>query len=370
MSEKDIDGDNNPYHAHAKLKIILDLWMGIFPLWSGILLGDLRRYESGEGKKTEPVVETRYTNCHVENYFGILKMDIPKRKKLRPAEFIRRQYSIVKGKLSEIETVKPSKKKTNRKEDKDDQEQWRPKVDKSKKKSVYFTPPNVFPKKAKRKLVFEVSPTKSKKRKTTDSTEAHDAKRKSELPEDTVSPTKKVPHKEKNHKKPLQQTFCSKEDIGNDKIVTKKMILTRNAPEWGGTGLYKDKCVSLCNTCPLDNLLFILFISLKETGTAKKLITEKTPIQKALQRILFYMETGDWFGARMRWVESFCMEEVKTTVDKDNENKVQIDIYGTESAIFSKAFDCVQSTKQTGICNKSDCSSVSFTRTSGQICLR
>ena len=101
------------------------------------MMGDLRRYSNDSQESAKEMEETRSTNSVVENYFGIIKQDIAKKKRLRPGEFIRKQYVNVKGKLAEIETLVPSTSKvsnTESKQSKDDEEQWKPKKNTSKKK--------------------------------------------------------------------------------------------------------------------------------------------------------------------------------------------------------------------------------------------
>ena len=44
MIEEQDGGEINDYYQPAILKDILDQYAGIFPLWSGILLGNLTRY--------------------------------------------------------------------------------------------------------------------------------------------------------------------------------------------------------------------------------------------------------------------------------------------------------------------------------------
>ena len=74
-------------------------------------MGDLCMYSRDKQNSAKEIEETRSTNSLVENYFGIIKQDIPKKKRLRPREFIRKQYVSVKGKLKEIETILPSSSK-------------------------------------------------------------------------------------------------------------------------------------------------------------------------------------------------------------------------------------------------------------------
>ncbi|KAF3854209.1 hypothetical protein F7725_022264 [Dissostichus mawsoni] len=67
-AEEDEDGHQpNRYHCPKILKVLLGNYMGIFPLWSGAMLGDLRRY--ARDKTLDPdtsEVQTRDTNCHTK----------------------------------------------------------------------------------------------------------------------------------------------------------------------------------------------------------------------------------------------------------------------------------------------------------------
>jgi len=79
--------------------------MPIFPLWSGILLGDLKRYAVDLAvtlPSHKDICQTRDTNCHAENWFWIVKNFILCRKhNLRPAEFITSMYTSLKGQYRE-----------------------------------------------------------------------------------------------------------------------------------------------------------------------------------------------------------------------------------------------------------------------------
>ena len=72
LAESEEEGDEeNLYFSKEILTTILNQWMGIYPLWSGILLGDLRRYDKTGNLKADEPVETISTNSLVDNYFGI-----------------------------------------------------------------------------------------------------------------------------------------------------------------------------------------------------------------------------------------------------------------------------------------------------------
>ncbi|TKS90225.1 Zinc finger protein 658B [Collichthys lucidus] len=129
----DKPSDDNLYYCPGIVKFLLDNYMPIFPLWSGIMLGDLTQIAVDINKKNlreeevneewtdktdqetdqhkdcndkcsdqkeedEELLEdrtekTRETNCHVEQWFGIVKHHILRKKKqLRPGTFIRTMY--------------------------------------------------------------------------------------------------------------------------------------------------------------------------------------------------------------------------------------------------------------------------------------
>ena len=132
--------DHNLYYCPGIVKVLLDTYMPIFPLWSGIMLGDLTQPAVGINKKNlreqelneewtdkkdqeehedfddestdqkeedEELVKdrtekTRETNCHVEQWFGIVKHHILRKKKqLRPGTFIRTMYRSLQNRYIE-----------------------------------------------------------------------------------------------------------------------------------------------------------------------------------------------------------------------------------------------------------------------------
>ena len=233
--------------------------MGFYPLWSGLLLGDLKRYDKHENVKQAhtDIQETRSTNSLVENYFGNLKKDIPKGRRLRPAQFIRKLYLQNKGKLAEIDTILPSNKvitphRTKRKDLKNDQEQWRPKLGISKKKkSKYFSPPVKFPVPRKgKKLQFEESPDKKSR------VEDNLVRDEDSSPQGSVAPT--PPHAASDgpavaieapvvqkppplgHESPASKPdafpiFSCDQDLGETRSIEASVnTLLENTPGWGG----------------------------------------------------------------------------------------------------------------------------------------
>ncbi|KAG9259521.1 hypothetical protein AMEX_G27815, partial [Astyanax mexicanus] len=131
-------------------------YMCIYPLWSGVLLGDLARYGSDQtGSNSKQETEHRDTNCHVEKWFDIVKNDILlKQKSLRPAEFVRKMYTSMQGRyrehilqlnFPEKLLVKPLKGLREKLEQ--SQEEWAKKQEKDPKvdKSKYFSAPKEIP---------------------------------------------------------------------------------------------------------------------------------------------------------------------------------------------------------------------------------
>ncbi|KAA0724108.1 hypothetical protein E1301_Tti019644 [Triplophysa tibetana] len=96
--------EDNPYFCPGILQLLFNTYLAIFPLWSGLLLGDLRRHESQEqdslaANSSQP---TRDSNCHIENWFRIVKHSIlHSKKKLRPGTFIRKMHRSMQGRYTE-----------------------------------------------------------------------------------------------------------------------------------------------------------------------------------------------------------------------------------------------------------------------------
>ena len=133
-------GKENIYSCPQLWEKVLKNYMGLFPLWSGLLLGNLDRFDKeGKQKSSQVNQEKHATNALVENYFGYIKSAIPKGKRLPPAEFLRRQYVDVKGKLAEIEKRHPEVFKYHRRKSiVEEKETWKKRKEKN--QSLYFNP--------------------------------------------------------------------------------------------------------------------------------------------------------------------------------------------------------------------------------------
>lgn len=129
--------------------------MGIFPLWSGVLLGDISRHTKSRTHQTDVKLKPRETDCHIELWFQLVKdYTLSRKRYLRPADFISKMFVSIQGQYIEhirehnmkmesiLNTTWPSSKTC------DDEEQWA-KSDSSagqaKSKSKYFRPPKNLP---------------------------------------------------------------------------------------------------------------------------------------------------------------------------------------------------------------------------------
>ncbi|XP_034067414.1 uncharacterized protein LOC117543330 isoform X3 [Gymnodraco acuticeps] len=145
----------NHYLCPGVIDALFKNYMGIFPLWSGLLLGDLSRHRKGTSKK-DGSHKTRDTNCHVELWFGLVKHSILLKKKyLRPAEFVSKMYASIQGRYVEhieqhnlpMHILDKNFGHPSRPDD-DHEEQWNKRESSaghSKSKSKYFNPPKALP---------------------------------------------------------------------------------------------------------------------------------------------------------------------------------------------------------------------------------
>eukprot|EP00057_Strongylocentrotus_purpuratus_P011255 XP_011665729.1 PREDICTED: uncharacterized protein LOC105438982 [Strongylocentrotus purpuratus] len=102
---------DNIYYTPGLMAMPVNQFMHIFPLWSAVMLGDIQRYARDQPPCCTEVIPNRVTNSTVEHWFGIVKQDFcgGNRIQLRPAQFIRRAYTNVVGRLGVLE-LRPMKK--------------------------------------------------------------------------------------------------------------------------------------------------------------------------------------------------------------------------------------------------------------------
>ncbi len=160
--ERTISVDDNAYKCEGIINLLTGHYLGLFPLWSSIFLGNMAKYATDSKKPPEPTVEakTRDTNSHVECWFGILKNSIlQRRRKMRPADFICRLHSSLQGRYREhiighglLAGSKRSKGKRKNEATDLTEEQWAKRVTAPQKSKYYSVPVTMpVPKKIKNK---------------------------------------------------------------------------------------------------------------------------------------------------------------------------------------------------------------------------
>lgn len=91
--------EENAYHCPDVINVLFRDYLGIFPLWSGVMLDDLARYASDAPSKVKAESAcTRQTNCYAENCFGIVKSHILQKERfLRPGVFIQKLHASLRA---------------------------------------------------------------------------------------------------------------------------------------------------------------------------------------------------------------------------------------------------------------------------------
>ena len=89
---------------------LVDNYMGLLPLWSGIMLTELKSYgkENTTATQHKTVRITRDSNSPIENYFGNIKSGLRPRQIYRVSSFISLHQNMLTGLLKEIKTYNPN----------------------------------------------------------------------------------------------------------------------------------------------------------------------------------------------------------------------------------------------------------------------
>ncbi len=100
VTEEEETSEENLYYSPGIIQTLFNTYMAIFPMWSGVMQGDLKRHASDKvlisvedgGQRQDN--KTRETNCRVEGWFAIVKQHIlMKARRLRAGNFVRKMYS-------------------------------------------------------------------------------------------------------------------------------------------------------------------------------------------------------------------------------------------------------------------------------------
>lgn len=108
VTEEEETSEENLYYSPGIIQTLFNTYMAIFPMWSGVMLGDLKRHAADKvitsvedgGQRQDN--KTRETNCYVEGWFAIVKQHIlMKARRLRAGNFVRKMYSSLQGRYIE-----------------------------------------------------------------------------------------------------------------------------------------------------------------------------------------------------------------------------------------------------------------------------
>ncbi|ROL42864.1 hypothetical protein DPX16_0288 [Anabarilius grahami] len=106
VTEEGESPEENTYYSPRIIQTLYNTYMAIFPMWSGVMLGDLKRHSADKDSTSVKDGEqrqdkTRETNCHVEGWFSILKQHIlQKARRLRPGNFVCKMYASLQGRYT------------------------------------------------------------------------------------------------------------------------------------------------------------------------------------------------------------------------------------------------------------------------------
>ena len=269
------------YYQPELIEVLVNNYLGLVPLWSGLMMGDLKRHAKDETTSNSMTTkeETRDTNTCVENYFGNVKKRVEAGKRLRPANFVRQQFSMVSGQIAEIKTKLPhefydrhSSSRKDRVNDETDVEQW---FKRKKKTSAYFS------------------------------------RKKTKKQQDDVS------------------------------------LTTIQPPHWGGSTTYKECQITLTDTCPIDNLLYVAMKLMEGRDFTMEI---RGPLSHILQQMYELVKRQDWTTAKIMWLEQMCGYQI---VGKNR--NISWNIFGSEHERVAKHLAKFQETIQTSTCSIATC---------------
>lgn len=270
-----VEQDVNKYYSPDVVTYLLNTYMCILPLWTGIML---------DGGVTHD------TNSCVENWMKILKSDILRRKtRLTPSNFIINVRSNLKGRIREYKTKccrtktkKPKQRGLSKNSFSKSEEKW---GGKKAKKGVYFSSPS--------KLSTPTPATLSSSRK---------------------------------------------------KILKRKR--ESNALHWGGRAEFGGRLIHLSNTCPVDNLLMVMYFLMQREDIRTWFERNKNHLKvcQVLLDVCSLFGSGNWTEGRILWMHSYLAAPQGNTWDT----------WGSEAEMFVKHFD-VQETETDASCSKRKC---------------
>lgn len=122
------------------------------------------------------------------------------------------------------------------------------------------------------------------------------------------------------------------------------------APPWSGKGQIARRTIALSNTCTIDNLLYFIFLAMKNRHSLLSEIQNKQALDKcfkALLKVHQHFLLRQWSQGKIswQWETSKCFRE----------KQQQWDLYGTEAEFMTSHLQYLHSTTRQFICDDHDC---------------
>ncbi|XP_069136756.1 uncharacterized protein [Argopecten irradians] len=285
---------SNSFYCPEIVYILVKRFFPIYPLWSGLLLGSLGRYECDSESLPIETNETRHSNANVEAWFRIVKKDILKGKeRLRPAKFASKLKRSINARIKELNL------------------------------------PEMRCAKRKRRTIDVAEEKLSRKRKRG---------------KNRYQPPKKPKQTARSSGDSRQQQDTrfenEKQTVAKHESVLQKFP---PVPRWGGVTSIGQH---LRNTCTIDNFLTIMYITHLDNQSLLTDCNRQNPILNTLLNSLHLMSTGNFADAKATWLtmvkERFLREKV-------------INLYGEEDEMFAGIFNKTVQTMIKEKCSSPSC---------------
>ena len=333
----------NEYYLPEIIDYLVSTLMPLAPMWTGLCLKE----------------KSRDTNAEIENWMKIVKKDILQGKtRLRPGAFIRKMHGTLGGRLREFQEYVENEVHANKDGLFDAKESWEKKRKanvKSHQEGKYYKRPAEIPT-PKRKKVPSVQNGKRKLNNVKGSyiSQGDNTKQKEDhLISEKLSTTKI--RSDKLMKKAEKERNSSEDDH-----VSR---IRRKALPWGGQITYKNSSVCLVNTCPIDNLLYLIHLVVIHNPNVQAWLisnSERMQICEVLLTISNLFEQQQWLEGKAVWLNTFETFQKK--------NKVW-DVWGGEGEKFVLHFGAIQRTEMGSRCSLPTCSKRPKTYISEEILL-
>ncbi|XP_069103185.1 uncharacterized protein [Argopecten irradians] len=285
---------SNSFYCPEIVDILVKRFFPIYPLWSGLLLGSLGRYECDSESLPIETNETRDSNANVEAWFRIVKKDILKGKeRLRPAKFASKLKRSINARIKELNLPEMRCAKRKRRTIDVAEEKWSRKRKRGKNR---YQPPKK---------------PKQTARSSGDSRQQQDTRSENE-----------------------------KQTVAKHESVLQKFP---PVPRWGGVTSIGQH---LRNTCTIDNFLTIMYITHLDNPSLFTDCNRQNPILNTLLNSLHLMSTGNFADAKATWL---------TMVKERSLREKVINLYGEEDEMFAGIFNKTVQTMIKEKCSSPSC---------------